>query len=974
MAPGTPAPPTPSFPDSLLHDLLEVSLTGVNVLRPVYDPAGEIEDFAIEYLNPAGQRMTGLAAQPGGTLLTRFPSAIANGILAYYRRAYTDGDTGLHKVNYQADGLDNYFRLAARRSGEQLVVSFTDTADQNRSAVEQALRESQAAEQAARAETETQRQRLYHILENFPAVVASYRGPEHVFDLVSHRFQRDFPTRTIKGLPVRQALPELEGQQYYEILDGVYHTGEPFYGTELETRVDLTDTGQLELQYYNVCFQATRDAEGRIDGILNFAYDVTDAVLARQQLEQLNQELETRVQGRTQEALALQAEVLATAQRQAEERARVFQIFEQTPACIALLRGPEHCFEYVNQAYQELFPGRELVGHPLAKVLPDAAEQGFLALLDGVYRTGETYFGSEVPLAIAQPNGRPPRQAYFTFTYQAYYEQDRVAGVSIFAFDVAEQVLARQQREAERQQLHDLFRGAAAPIVILDGPDLVFQLVNPAYQRIFPGRELLGQALLEALPELAGTPILNELRAVYDTGEPLIVQERLVPLARHAGAPLEDLYFTFHYRARRNAAGDVDGVLCIGHEVTDQVLARQVVEARETSFRQLADHVPGTLWVTNPAGECTYLSARWYATTGQTQTEGLGLGWTNAVHPDDAADAGTAFMAASTRHEPFSYLFRLRQRDGEYRWVTDQGLPRFGPTGGFEGMVGSVVDVHEQKLAELALQGLSTELRTSRDEAQAISAKLAASNDQLTRTNVDLDNFIYTASHDLKAPISNIEGLLYLLQEELPPAVAQDAAIGPTLTLMLDAVERFKRTIDHLTEVSKLQKENEPATALVNLATIVEDVRRDVLPQLEAAGAKLFVDVSALPPVQFSEKNLRSVVYNLLSNAVKYCSPDRTPRVEVSGHVRPGHTVLEVHDNGLGIAAEHLPRLFTMFQRFHDHVEGTGIGLYMVKRMVENAGGRIEVHSQLGAGTTFLVFLPHADSRSAQPFPAYVPA
>jgi signal transduction histidine kinase len=76
--------------------------------------------------------------------------------------------------------------------------------------------------------------------------------------------------------------------------------------------------------------------------------------------------------------------------------------------------------------------------------------------------------------------------------------------------------------------------------------------------------------------------------------------------------------------------------------------------------------------------------------------------------------------------------------------------------------------------------------------------------------------------------------------------------------------------------------------------------------------------------------------------------------------VRPGHTVLEVHDNGLGLEAAQVPRLFTMFQRFHTHVEGTGIGLYMVKRMVENAGGRIEVHSQLGAGTTFFVYLPHA--------------
>jgi signal transduction histidine kinase len=94
----------------------------------------------------------------------------------------------------------------------------------------------------------------------------------------------------------------------------------------------------------------------------------------------------------------------------------------------------------------------------------------------------------------------------------------------------------------------------------------------------------------------------------------------------------------------------------------------------------------------------------------------------------------------------------------------------------------------------------------------------------------------------------------------------------------------------------------------------------------------------------------------------------------VRAHIRPGYTVLEVHDNGLGLAPAHLPRLFTMFQRFHDHVEGTGIGLYMVKRMVENAGGRIEVHSQLGAGTTFFVFLPHAASPATPPFPAFLPS
>ena len=117
--------------------------------------------------------------------------------------------------------------------------------------------------------------------------------------------------------------------------------------------------------------------------------------------------------------------------------------------------------------------------------------------------------------------------------------------------------------------------------------------------------------------------------------------------------------------------------------------------------------------------------------------------------------------------------------------------------------------------------------------------------------------------------------------------------------------------------------------------------------------------VADFPPVRFAEKNLRSVVYNLLSNALKYRHPARRPHVDVRAHLRPGHTVLEVHDNGLGLAPGQQARLFGMFQRFHDHVEGSGIGLFIVKRMVENAGGRIEVHSQLGAGTTFFVHLPH---------------
>jgi signal transduction histidine kinase len=968
-------------PDAvLLRELLAVSLTGVIIYTPLYDPSGSgnVVDFTFEYLNPAAQRMMQMPEVPAVTHNQQWPHSIDYGTFQFHVDAFVSGEPREYNVNYQADGYDNYYRLAARRAGNGLLVSFTDTSDQPRSPVELALRHSQAREQEARAEADAQRQRLHDVLMALPAQVATNRGPDHVFDLVNPRYEQLMPTRRVAGLPIRQALPELEGQGIFERLDYVYQTGEAYFNPEQETWVDPTNTGHLEQRYFSVLFQALRDGQGRIDGILNFAYDVTEHVEARRQVQQLNEELEARVQQRTQEAEAaraqaveqrnrllrlfsqapaqinlfqgpdhiwtlvhprtqellpnrpllglphrqalpelpeeqheqfdhvyrtgkplhafeelrrldrfyngelhdeyfdltlqpkfgaagqiegvmsfavnvtervharqqaeaLQAQVLAAAQRRAQEREAFFHILADTPAAVAVLRGPQHRFEYVNTAYQQLFPDRQLTGRPVAEALPETREAGFLAQLDRVYQTGETFYGQELPMQLELPDGRLIQQVYYTFTYQAYRENNQIAGISIFAFDVTEQVRARQQREAERQQLHRLFMEAPAPIIILEGPEQVFKLVNPAYQRAFPGRTLLGKPALEALPELAGTPVAAYMQSVYETGKTFVAREMPLRIARHDDGPLEELFFTFNFQARRNAQGMVDGVMMFGHEVTDQVQARRVVEE-----------------------------------------------------------------------------------------------------GG--------------------------------QQARALAEELAESNQQLVRTNVDLDNFIYTASHDLKAPISNIEGLLYLLQEELPPAVAQQENVGPTLTRMLDSVERFKRTIDHLTEVSKLQKEHTPATSSVNLAAIIEDVRQDLMPLLQAVGAKLVVEVPALPAIQFSEKNLRSIVYNLLSNAAKYHSPDRTPHIDVRAHIRAGYTVLEVHDNGLGLAPVHLPRLFTMFQRFHDHVEGTGIGLYMVKRMVENAGGRIEVHSQHGAGTTFFVFLPHAASPVVYPFPAFHPS
>lgn len=133
---------------------------------------------------------------------------------------------------------------------------------------------------------------------------------------------------------------------------------------------------------------------------------------------------------------------------------------------------------------------------------------------------------------------------------------------------------------------------------------------------------------------------------------------------------------------------------------------QHAIDAPGAAFRELADTAPAILWVTGPDARCVYLSRGWYEYTGQQPEEALGFGWLDIIHPDDRDQAGSVFLEANARKEPFSLDYRLKRADGEYRWAIDAGRPRFADDGSFIGYVGSVIDIHERKKAE-------QELRTS---------------------------------------------------------------------------------------------------------------------------------------------------------------------------------------------------------------------------------------------------------------------
>jgi PAS domain S-box-containing protein len=391
-------------------------------------------------------------------------------------------------------------------------------------------------------------------------------------------------------------------------------------------------------------------------------------------------------------------------------------------------------------------------------------------------------------------------------------------------------------------------------------------------------------------------------------------------------------------------------------DIHDQKLARQALQESEERFRIMADAAPNIVWALHPDGTQKYLNKFGLQYLGVTLQEALALNWIPFIHPEDLAATSQAVSGAIEHQRPYRQEHRLRRHDGGYRWYLAQGAPSYYPSGELYGYVGSGIDITDLKEAEQRLQLLSEELAAANEELRASNQELLQANECLSRVNADLDNFIYTASHDLKAPILNIEGLLKVLSRKVQAQSGQEEQLSHILTLMENSVSRFKETINDLTDIARIQKQLDVASEPVNLREMVEVTLLDLTELVQQAGAQIENHLEEHHTVVFPRKNLKSVVYNLLSNAVKYRNPDRALLIRVSCRTEGDYLVLNVQDNGLGMNTRDSDKIFGMFKRQHTHVEGTGIGLYIVKKMVENAGGRIEVESQVGEGAAFIVY------------------
>jgi two-component system CheB/CheR fusion protein len=233
-----------------------------------------------------------------------------------------------------------------------------------------------------------------------------------------------------------------------------------------------------------------------------------------------------------------------------------------------------------------------------------------------------------------------------------------------------------------------------------------------------------------------------------------------------------------------------------------------------------------------------------------------------------------------------------------------------------------------------------------------IQEELDLSNESLRRINADLDNFVYAASHDLLGPLSTIEGLIYLIR-------ADQNVSGEKITEydgMLDAsVKKFKDAIKELASVGRIESEMLGEKASINIGELLTDIKLSILDKITACEATITENLE-VEEIKFSKKNLRSILYNLITNALKFTSANRKPNISVSTKATTGFIVLTVSDNGIGMPEDKVHSVFTMYRRLNNYIEGQGIGLYLVKKIIDAAGGKIEISSKVGKGTSFDLF------------------
>lgn len=372
------------------------------------------------------------------------------------------------------------------------------------------------------------------------------------------------------------------------------------------------------------------------------------------------------------------------------------------------------------------------------------------------------------------------------------------------------------------------------------------------------------------------------------------------------------------------------------------------LKASEGEYRILTNSLPLMIFTLNQDLKVTYAN-QWMRTyTGQTVETLNETAWKDVLHPEDPTDIWEWQKDEQYGYRPVTIERRLKNiHTGEYKWYTGIATPILDIEGALQYWTVYLADIHAQKTVEQTLK--------DNKELKETQAKLEQNIEELNRSNQELEQFAYVASHDLQEPLRKIAFYSDYLVKKYGNQLNEEGA-GFVKNIMR-ATDRMKLLIHDILAYSTINKEKKPFSK-VDLNLVAQEAIQDLEIAINEKNAQLHID--PLPSVKGDENQLKQLFENILSNSVKYTLPNTPPQIHISAEVADNMAVLYFKDEGIGFEEKYAERMFALFQRLHGKSTyiGTGIGLAICKKIVEIHHGEITAKSEPGKGATFIVKLP----------------
>lgn len=484
--------------------------------------------------------------------------------------------------------------------------------------------------------------------------------------------------------------------------------------------------------------------------------------------------------------------------------------------------------------------------------------------------------------------------------------------------------------EVEKQRFMDLYLQAPCSMGILKGPNHVFEMANPLYLKLIAKENIIGLPVKEVLPELEAQGIFAFLDDVYNTGVTFSANEKLVKFDFNGDGNLVDTYLNFIYQAHRNSEGEIDGILFFAIDATEQVLSRRRVEQSEKKYRQIVETAQEGIWMIDENNKTTFVNSKMAEILEYTPQEMMGKEIFFFMD-ENGKDMAVEWLKIKKEDYFNEFSFKLISKSGNEIWTSISANPLFNEDNSYKGALGMVTDITERRKNEKIVE---------------------QQNAELIKAHSELDGFVYSVSHDLRSPLTSMLGLLSFIEEE-----SQEEDTLKHVQMIRSSINRLDEFIKNILNYSR----NNRIQLLIEKIS-VEDTIINTVNSLrnipKAQGIDIIVESKQTKPFYSDALRFNTILENLISNAINHHKVNDSNRfIKIETQFKNNKLYITIADNGVGIESQYHKKIFEMFYRVSGETDGTGIGLYIVKDAVEKIQGTIEIQSEKGTGTVFIIIL-----------------